>query len=170
MPKGLARSLARANPAQTAGVKRVTIPLTDTAITITSITTGKGAGGLVASGLPEGNILVLGIGGNVTFTADGTVIGAAADGDFGLGTTPLDDATITGTDVDLIASQAFVAGTAERVASAAALCGTVLDNTDGSLEVNLNVLIDADDIADGSSVDLIANGVIELAIMVLGDD
>lgn len=91
------------------------------------------------------------------------------------------DATITAGDIDLIGSTALqqaVArvssgnfGTSED-AAAVALTSTprLFDNTDGSLEVNLNVLIDADDISDGEDADLTVNGVVYLALAVLGDD
>ena len=94
------------------------------------------------------------------------------EGDFSVGTTGTEDVTLDGTDVDILPSTALPAATAEvgvrtRAVNAAQ---AILDNTDGSLEININALIDAADITDGESVVLTINGEIELCYIVLGDD
>lgn len=132
-----------------------------------------GFGTLVLSGLPQGNILFLGAVAYLQFkTADADVI-AAFDGDFSLGTAPTADNALSGAEVDLIPSTPLGAATAKkspyvRGVSATANCGTILDNTDGSLEVNLNLLID--DASISGAAPFTVDGVVRLAILVMGDD
>ena len=76
-------------------------------------------------------------------------------------------------EVDLIQSTALGAATAKvspvaRGTHAVAITGTVLDNTDGSLELNLNLLIDDANIS--GAADFTATGVVELSYIILGDD
>lgn len=122
---------------------------------------------------PAGNILILGAVLNATMTKDTANIIDAFNGDFSVGTTATTDTTLDGTDVDVIPSTAT--GTASggsrviRGASTASVGGTVFDNTDGSLELNLNVLIDDASIdADDQSVTVA--GTLHLVYAILGDD
>jgi hypothetical protein len=169
--KGLQRSLSRASAARKdTNVAR---------LVVTAALTFTGASGVAVfatsalAGLPEGNILLLGAVANMTFTGP-TSANLANDfqGDFSLGTTPADDATLSGTDVDLIASTAIPAATAEVSAGVRATNATqaVIDNTDGTAEMNLNVLLDADEVTDGESVVITVTGTVDVAYIVLGDD
>ena len=173
MSKGLPRSHGRGVPLQRKIMKQ-TIPFADVAITIDGAT-GVGWGTVALEGLPEGNILFLGA---VAYAAiSGPTSGDLVDtwsGDYGIGTTPADDGTITAGDIDLIGSTALAAATAEvsprtRGISVNGDTGEVHDNTDGSLEINLNVLVDDADIsADG--IVCTAEGIVELSYVMLLDD
>lgn len=176
MSKGLLRSQSRANPLL-AKILKQTIAVQDLAISVSSITTGPGAGTAVAAGFPEGNILFLGAVANLTFSGPG----ASADlvdtweGDFSVGSAPLAGVTIGTTEEDLVVETPIAAATAEvspatRGTSLAADCGEILDNTAGTLEVNLSLLIDAADIGDGTTVAMTATGAIHLSYVMLGDD
>jgi hypothetical protein len=46
----------------------------------------------------------------------------------------------------------------------------IIDNTDGSAEVNLNVLLDADEVSDGEDVVVTVTGSVDIVYSVLGDD
>ncbi|QDP53463.1 MAG: hypothetical protein GOVbin4933_9 [Prokaryotic dsDNA virus sp.] len=171
MTKGLQRSLSR-GPKATQNVVTdrlvLSVPLTFT-----------GATGLVAmataaiAGLPEGNILLLGATANLTFTGP-TSADLADDfqGDYGIGSTPADNNTITGTDVDLVGSTVIAAATTEVSANNRGVnaAQVVLDNTDGTGEMNLNALLDAGEVADGQSVVVTVTGSVDVAYIVLGDD
>lgn len=173
MTKGLVRSLDRA-PAQQAHLRKKLFKVVDGILTVDGAT-GVGFGSLVIGDFEEGNILLLGAVGYFQFTGP-TSADLADDweGDFGVGTTPAGDATITGADIDIIGSTAIAAATAEasprtRGVSVTATNAAVLDNTDGSLEVNLNLLIDDVDIgADG--IDITVNGELEVLYSVILDD
>ena len=172
MVKGLTRSLGR-GVATVQKIMKHTVTVRAAALEVDGAT-GVGFGTAVVGDLPEGNVLFLGATSYLQITTADAGITATFDGDYGVGTTPADDATITGADVDVIPSTALGAATAGisprvRGASAVATCGTIHDNTDGSLELNLNVLIDdaaisADDTASTFDLDMV------LSYVVLGDD
>lgn len=171
MTKGLARSLSRGSP-QEAPIIKQTISMNALAVSVVGAS-GVGFGSVVMGDLPQGNILFLGAVSYVQITSADADNTATFDGDYGIGTTPASDATITGADVDVIPSTALGAATAGvspvvRGASAAAQTGAILDNTDGSLELNLNVLID--DAAISGTADMTVTGFLTLSYIVLGDD
>ena len=171
MAKGLPRSLSRASDSDPRTVKVETFAFSDLAITIDGAT-GVGVGTAVIAGLPEGNILLLGavVYASVSGPTDAGLVDTW-EGDFGIGTTPADDATITAGDVDVIASTALAAATAEVSPRTRAVNAgqSIIDNTAGDLELNLNVLVDDDDIsADG--IACTADGEVRLCYVVLGDD
>ncbi|WBQ35338.1 hypothetical protein [Pseudomonas phage pPA-3099-2aT.3] len=169
--KGLQRSLSRGSPARQDVVKQV-VKVNKLAIQVDGAT-GVGFGSAVIGGLPEGNILFLGAVAYMQFTkaASATGIQATFDGDYGIGTTPASDATITDTDVDIIASTALGAATAGVSPRARGTNATqaIFDNTDGSLELNLNLLIDDANIS-ADDQDLTVSGELYIVYSVLGDD
>lgn len=171
MSKGLPRSLARGGNRQP--VRRLDLKFTNAAISVAG-TSGVGFGSAVIGDLPEGNILLLGAVAYATFSGPTSAsLVDTFDGDYGIGSTPCDDGTITNGDVDIIQSTALGAATAEvsprvRGTSASSTAGVILDNTDGSLEINLNLLIDDANIS--GTVAMTATGVLHLSYVVLGDD
>lgn len=173
MGKGLPRSSARGS-AQSQEIIKQVFALRDETVTVSATGSAIGFGSVVIGDFPEGNILFLGAVSNIKLDGSGSDGNLTDDweGDYSIGTTPADDATVSGTDVDIIASTALAAATAEVGVTTRSANATqdIFDNTDGSLEINLNVLIDAADITDDESVDLTANGEAYLAFIVLGDD
>lgn len=173
MGKGLPRSLKNAGVEQNS-VRKLTIPLDDVVVTVSATGSAIGFGSAVIRGLPEGNVQLIGAVAFVGLSGSGSDANLAAtwSGDYGIGTTPASDATISGTDVNIIGSTAIGPATAEAIAPVRAANDTpaIFDNTDGSLELNLNVLVDAANIVDDESVDLTASGYLSLAYVVLGDD
>ena len=167
--KGLHRSLSRGT-AQ-ANIVRQSVAIAAT-ISVAG-TTGVGYGSAVIGDFPQGNILFLGAVAYAKFVTADVDVQAAFDGDYSIGSAATADATLSGSEVDIIASTPLGAATAQaspvvRGVSAAAICGTVLDNTDGSLELNLNLLIDDANIS--GAADFTASGVVELSYVILGDD
>ena len=108
------------------------------------------------------------------FRGSGSDANLAADweGDFSIGTTPTADATLTGTDVDIVASSPIAAATAEVSPRTRGVNATqaMFDNTDGSLELNLNLITDDNDVTDSQVVNMTVNGELHIAYIVLGDD
>lgn len=171
--KGLPRSLSRGRTHQEA-ITKIRLPI-DHDITSTATGIAIGFGSVVLGGLPEGHLKIIGAGIKVQFS--GPVGGSADlvdtfDGDFGVGSTPADDATITAGDVDLIPSTALGAATAEvsPLLTVADGVDLVLDNTAADLEINLNLLIDAADQADTTSVVMRATGYVEITLITMLDD
>jgi hypothetical protein len=174
MTKGHARSHGRGDPLTQQIVKQ-TVAVRDTSLTVDGAT-GVGWGTTVIEGLPAGNIMLLGAVGYFQFTGPTSAnLSDTWNGDYGVGTTPADDATITAGDVNIIPSTAVGPAVAEAsprtrgTQADGAFAGVVLDNTDGSLELNLNLLVDDADIgADG--IVMTVEGVLTLSYVVLGDD
>ena len=172
MGKGLPRSMSR-GAAQRQEVVKHTINITGT-VAVTATGAAVGFGTSVIGDFPEGNILLLGAVAYVQLSGSGADanLDATWDGDFSIGTAPTADVTLSGAEVDIIASTALGAATAEvsprvRVTNATQ---AILDNTDGSMELNLNVLVDAANIVDGATVNLTASGVLQLVYVVMLDD
>lgn len=172
MGKGLPRSLARGTPQRQDIIRQVVNINHSVAVTATGAAVGFGTS--VIGDLPEGNILFLGAVGYVRLSGSGSDanLDATWDGDFSVGTAPTADVTLSGAEVDILGSTALGAATAEVSPRVRAVNATqaMLDNTDGSLELNLNVLIDAANIVDGATVNLTARGTLQLAYVVMLDD
>lgn len=172
MVKGLARSIGRGAP-QSAPIRRADLAV-NTTMTVDGAT-GVGFGTVVVGDFPQGNVLILGAVAYLQFT--GPTSASLVDtweGDYSVGSTPASDATLTDEDVNIVSSTAIAAATAEaspvtRGTSSTADLDHVLDNTDGSLEVNVSLLVDDADIsADGLSFTV--EGTIHLSYLILGDD
>jgi len=172
MGKGLPRSLSRGDKRKQEIIKeRIRI---SGSVSVLAAGAGVGFGTLVIGDFPEGNILFLGAVTNINFSGTGSDANLTAtwNGDFGIGTEPDANGTLASTEVDIIASTAIgpaVAEIAPQVRGANAT-QAIFDNTDGSLEINLNVLIDAADITDAATVVLTITGELLLCYTVLGDD
>ena|SRR5690349_8317842 len=169
--KGLVRSLNR-NKQQVGGYRSVKIPISTT-ITITDPGGAVAFASGVVGDFPEGNILFHGAVLYMTDTRIDTDITATFTGNYSLGTTATADATLSTTDADLIPSTAFVTGVSgvssgNRGVSTIAIQGSMLDNTDGSLEMNLNVTIADAAIAADSGLTVV--GTLLIAYSVMGDD
>lgn len=172
MGKGLPRSLGR-GAAQRQDIVRQVVNINQT-VAVTAAGAAVGFGAAVIGELPEGNILFLGAVGYVQLSGSGSDanLDATWDGDFSVGTAPTADVTLSGAEIDILPSTALGAATAEVSPRVRAVNATqaIFDNTDGSLELNLNVLIDAINIVDGSTVNLTARGTLQLAYVVMLDD
>lgn len=167
--KGLVRSLARGAP-QKQAIRRQRVLLTSVAL-VTSGLSGVGFGSVVIGDLPEGNILFQGAVAYLKFTKNSAGTIATFAGNYSVGSTPTADATLSSTDADLIGSSAIAAAVAGVSAVTRGVGSTtvVLDNTDGSLEINLNVNIDDASVsADAQSFTV--TGYVDLVYSILGDD
>lgn len=173
MGKGLPRSSGRGEASAQEIIKQ-SIVVKNIAVSVDGAT-GVGFGTAVIGDLPDGNILFLGAVSYMQFQGPTSAdLSETWEGDYAVGTTATADATLTGTDVNLVASSAIGAATAElspvtRGASADASNAVILDNTDGSLELNLNLIIDDAHIGADDLV-VTVNGVLHIAYIVLGDD
>lgn len=165
--KGLPRSMSRAVAARAQIIKRQ-IPFSKT-IAVAG-TSGVGFGTVVIDDLPEGNVLILGAVAYAQFSTADADVQAAFDGDYSIGSTATADATLSGGDADIIPSSALGAATAKvsPIVRGANATQAILDNTDGSLELNLNLIIDDANIS--GDADFVAEGILSIAYIVLGDD
>lgn len=169
MGKGLPRSLGRGiNPV--GQIKRKTISIDET-MSFTGSTGAAVFATAVISDFEEGNISLIGAVLNATLTGPTSAdLVDTYEGDISVGTTPADDNTLTGADVDIVASTAIPAAVAEVATVRATGAASIVDNTDGSLEMNLNVLLDADEVTDAASVNIAVTGTLSIHYAILGDD
>jgi len=171
MSKGLTYS-SRRGVAGKQSVTKQLVRVNAQAITVNGAS-GVGFGTAVIGDVPEGNVLFLGAIAYLQFTkvSAATGIQATFDGDYSIGSAPTADATLNGSEVDLIPSTALGAATAgvSPVVRGANATQVMLDNTDASLEINLNLLIDDANItADAQG--LTVSGYVLLSYVIMGDD
>lgn len=156
-----------------AGIITQKIPIRGLQITNIDGLTGVAWGTAVLQGLREGNLLVLGAVLDITLTEASANITDTFDGDVSVGSAPTADTTLSGAEVDVIPSTAMGAAVSSvntiRAVSTSTECGTVLDNTGGTLELNLNLLIDDASINADDQV-LTADGYLAVSYIPLGDD
>ena len=173
MTKGLQRSIRR-GPPQDRGIITETFELRDFKITVDGAT-GIGFGTAVLADFHEGNIVFLAAVGNLIFA--GPISGDLVDtwdGDYSVGTTATADSTLATTEIDVITSTTIPQAVAEVTANARGVSdqndiGELHDNTDGSLELNLNMLIDDADIS-GDGVVITVNGAVKVSYLLMLDD
>ncbi|MCP3665737.1 MAG: hypothetical protein GY696_25120 [Gammaproteobacteria bacterium] len=173
--KGLLRSLGRAAESDQKIVKRE-IAISGS-LDITGVADTVDAGTFRISDLPEGNILLLGAVAYVTVSAGSdTHVIDNWDGDYGIGTAPNADVDLGDTEDDnIVPSTAISAAADDKVAPSTRGVSTAteqvfIDNTAGSMELNLNLLIDDNVITDDEDGTFAVTGTLHLAYIVLGDD
>lgn len=141
MSKGLPRSLSRAIQSRAPVVRKMLL-LNETI----NVADGAPGFGTVPIGvLPKANIVLLGVVGYIQLlTASGTVI-AAWTGSFGVGSLPITADSLAGSGAaDILPSAVLAAATAQLspLTRSSKAGVTILDNTGGTLSINLNLLID----------------------------
>ena len=172
MTKGLVRSNSRA-PKQRSQIIKQTMVAKNLPITIDGLT-GNGFGYVVISDFPQGNILFLGAASYMQLSTVSGSVTATFTGSYSVGTVPTTDLTLSGSEVDIVPQVILSAATAQvspltRGVSPAAMSGTVFDNTDNSLSININCIIDNASI-NANGVACFLNGSIVLSYVVLTDD
>lgn len=174
MGKGLPRSMSRDAPQQQEIIKQ-TVVVRDATITVSATGAAAGFGSVVVGDFPEGNILFLGAVAYMAFAGSGSDANLSDtwSGDYSASTAPLADAAISeDAERNIIFTSGVGPAGSEVTGRTRGEKGgvTVFDNTDGSLEINLNLTVDAADITDDQSADITANGEIFISYVVLGDD
>lgn len=154
-------------------VHQTVLTLTETPVTVAN-TTGASFGGVKLYDFPAGRILVHGVTAYFdTIDWSDSDIGATGSGDYSLGTTITADATLDGTDVDLLPSSAmldpFVDGVGSSNAGTALAASAQFDGTSTAKDLNLNVIIDDADVADAASDVVLFTGTITVTWVNLGD-
>lgn len=176
MGKGLPRSNRAGEPIK-ANIIKQTFTVNDT-LNITGVAATVDAGTFIIAGLPEGNMLFLGAASyiEVEATGDADVIDNW-DGDYGVGTVPNADVDLGDAEDDnIVPSTALSAGAADKIApltrgvSTGTESGVVIDNTDSSKELNLNLLIDDNVITDTNVGTFNITGFVVISYVMLGDD
>lgn len=170
MTKGLNRSLSR-SPKIRSPIRKHVINLNALALSIVGAS-GNGFGGAIIGGLPEGNILVLGaVADSMQFTAGANAI-TTFTGTFGVGSTLNAATTIATTSQNIVPVTTLAAATAsvspKTKNSSSGIAPSMLDNSQKTLNIFLNMTIDDASISGTSPVT--ATGLIVISYVVLGDD
>lgn len=169
--KGLPRSLSR-GPRESRPIVTQRIRLSGVSITVDGAT-GVGFGSVPIYPLPEGNVVLLSAIAYAKFTKTTAGITDTFTGNFGVGTTPADDGTISGADVlavDSTAIGAATAGVSARIRGVQASPATkIIDNTAGNIDIYLNLLI-ADAAINADDQNVLADIELDLAYIVMNDD
>jgi len=126
-------------------INKTVLSLDDVVVEVVGAT-GVGFGGTKVYDFPAGRVLVLGVTvDSLIVSVDTNSLDIADGGDWSFGTTVPDDATITGTDVDLCPSTS--ADPINGTNSAALAASAQFDGTTTAKDININMLIDDADIA-----------------------
>jgi hypothetical protein len=155
-------------------VTKFTLPIQGLVMTITDPGAANAFGSVVLGDLPNGDLLLLGAVAYLRLTKLTAGLVDTFAGNFSIGTDPTVDATLTGNDITIMQSQAFTTAVAGVSAythytpSSAGSLTTVINNRDGTLELNLNVFILDASITTGATMKV--DGVLHLAYVHLGDD
>ena len=172
MGKGLIRSL-EGGPVQ----QRALIPHRSTFdfdFIATSIVAGNGGGGAPIFKLPEGNFLLFGATCQVQFNGtEQTDLTETWGGNFAIGTQQEPAGNdLNGASSNILPITIVPAATSRISPLVSGRTGgdQMIDNTDGNLEMFINLSIINTDIADNGAAGMIGGGVINLLYAVIGDD
>ncbi len=151
-------------------VHKTTFTLASTPVTVGNVT-GASFGGVKLYDFPAGRILVLGVTADLSFNWAGTDIGLTGSGDFALGRSISADATLAGTDVDLLPSTALLDPFVDGVGTGkgALVASAQFDGTGGAISANLNIIIDDADVANAAEDIVLASGPVVIHWINLGD-
>lgn len=175
--------MAKGLPRSTSSLKAVTnplrvIPIRNAVLNVAAAGAGIGFGSVVVGDFLSGDILLLGASCNLQITtASANITNATLVYTFSVGTAPTVAGALTTNEADVIQSTATGAATAKlspltrgRTANTSGLLtnnASILDNQNGSLELNLSCFVAAADITDATNADLIVNGYLSVAYLVL---
>lgn len=160
-----------------AAMHRTVLTLTDFPVDITSVTIGNGVGGAIIYQLAQGHIRFRGATAKLSLriatAKQADFIDATPEGDLGIGTVAPANADALGTDAtddDICTAAAFIcAAYADTSINLPPELDLAKDGTSSAVAVYLNALVDAADINDGVTTQILVSGVVILNWQNLGD-
>jgi hypothetical protein len=159
------------------GMQRMRLDLVNLPISVTSVTTGNGVGGTKIFTFPEGRVYNFFTRGSlvasVAAAKQADFTDATPEGDLGIGTVAPADADALGTDATDDDWGTAAAFTMSSYVSAAVTIPTEaaawFDGTTTPVSLFVNALVDAADIDDGVTTEILINGWLEIGWMPGGD-
>ncbi len=155
-------------------VHQTILTLASTPLSIVSVTTGAGVGGIKVYDFPQGRILLLGCMADLALgieteadftdaTPEGDIaVGSVAPADAdGLGTDPTDD--------DMSTATAFTMAAYDALVSIPSEASLQFDGVTTAIDMLVNALVDAADIDDDTTTNLLVSGSIIFHWINLGD-
>ncbi len=159
------------------GLHKTVLTLANVVVPIVSVTTGAGVGGFKLYDMPQGWVKFLGATADLSMSV---AVGKQADftdnapeGDLGIGTVAPANADALGTDAtddDICTASPFtgVAWTDTSI-TLGSEADMLIDGTTTAIDVYLNGLVDAGDIDDGVTTEILVSGTVTMFWMNLGD-
>ena len=155
---------------------KTTFTLTDVPVPITSVTTGAGVGGLLIYTFPVGYIQRFGCVGNLSISVDAAeqdnFTDGTPEGDIGIGSAAPADADALGTDAaddDWGTAAAYTMTAFEDTdVNIAPEAGALVDRNSSAAELYINALVDAADIDDGVTTEVLVSGTLTVTWAHLG--
>ena len=157
------------------GVNHKTIlTLTATPLTVISVTTGAGVGGVKIYDMPEGYIKIMGCVSDLSIgvTTEADFTDSTPQGDVGIGTLAPANADGLGTDAtddNLGTATAFTMTAFVATADVPPEADLAFDGTATAMDILVNALVDAADIDDATTTDLEVTGTITINWINMGD-
>ena len=149
--------------------------LSSTPLSVVSVTTGAGVGGVKIYDFPEGHINVLGASSDLSLAVvtEGDFTDGTPEGDLGLGTLAPANADALGTDAtddSICTATAFtMSAYAANVDLPPDSAGFLFDGSSTAMDLVLNALVDAADIDDATTTNLLVSGTVTVIWANLGD-
>lgn len=155
-------------------VHKTVLTLASTPLAVTSVTTGAGVGGVKIYDFPAGYIRVLGCTASLALAVEtqGDFTDGTPEGDVGIGSVAPANADALGTDAtddDYGTSTAFTMDTYAASVSIPPEAAGNFDGTSTAKDVYVNAFVDAADIDDGVTTNLLLTGTVTLTWINLGD-
>lgn len=156
---------------------KTVLTLTATPVPITSTTTANGFGGVKLYDFPQGHIRLHGCVVNISAIAvdpaeQDNFTDATPEGDVGIGSVIIANADALGTDAtddDMATGAAFTMSSFTAAVTCPPEASLNFNGTATALAANLNVLVDAADIDDDASTEVLVTGTVTLSWTNLGD-
>lgn len=155
-------------------VHKTVLSLADAQVDVVATGAAVGFGGLKLYDFPAGRILVLGVTVDVDLAvptaSQADFTDATPEGDLGLGTAITANASLgDATDVDLCPSTGFTMDAYAASVGAALAASAQFDGTTTAIDACLNVLVDAADIDNDTTGEILCTGTVTLHWINLGD-
>lgn len=167
--QGTANGSAVTASSKAGAVQEVTLTLNALSIATTDNGANGGQGGVKIYDFQEGNIAILGVSHNLTLTKVGAGIAATSTVLSSLGTALVaqNEATLTGTEADIVASNSTVLAAGTGVSKARSSSYVTFDGTTTAKDLYLNLNVDA----TGSTANdaILVSGNITIAYCTYGD-
>lgn len=154
-------------------VHSTVLTLTDVALTLTATGAAVGFGNVKLYDFPEGYVYFIGAVADLAITSADADLGDTWNGDISFGTAADADGSLAGTEVNVIPSTATPAATAKATTGDCVSTATehaIVDGHSTALDLYLNLLADAADIADDSTAPVAISGTITVTWIKLGDN
>lgn len=171
---GVSASTVVANELGNGSVHKTVLTLTNVVLPVVSVTTGRGVGGVKIYDFPAGYINNLGCTAALSIAVEtqGDFTDATPEGDIGIGTVAPANADALGTDAtddNFATATAFTMDSYAATANCPPEAAAIYNGSSQAIDLYVNAAIDAADIDDDVTTNLLISGTITIVWTNLGD-